>query len=181
MLFNLVGTPLMAKLSDRLGRRLVYTLDVALFALGSLVVAMAGSLDQVLVGRAIQAFGAGGIFPVASAVIGDALPVERRGRALGLIGAVLGIAFLLGPFVAALLLRYGWEWLFLINLPIAAVLMVASWRILPGAPLRAAAAVRLDRPAAVARARRAGARAVEHQTRAGSRKASQASPPGACC
>ena len=137
VLFNLVGTPLMAKLSDRLGRRLVYTLDVALFALGSLVVAMAGSLDQVLVGRAIQAFGAGGIFPVASAVIGDALPVERRGRALGLIGAVFGIAFLLGPFVAALLLRYGWEWLFLINLPIAAVLMVASWRILPGAPLRA--------------------------------------------
>lgn len=133
VLFNLVGTPLMAKLSDRLGRRLVYTLDVALFAAGSLVVATAHSLDQVLVGRAVQAFGAGGIFPVASAVIGDALPPERRGRALGLIGAVFGIAFLLGPFVAAGLLRFGWEWLFIVNLPVAVALMVASWRILPGA------------------------------------------------
>ncbi len=133
VLFNLIGTPLMAKLSDRLGRRLVYTLDVALFAAGSLVVATARSLDQVLVGRAVQAFGAGGIFPVASAVIGDALPPERRGRALGLIGAVFGIAFLLGPFVAAGLLRFGWEWLFIVNLPVAVALMVASWRILPGA------------------------------------------------
>ncbi len=133
VLFNLVGTPLMAKLSDRLGRRLVYTLDVALFAVGSLVVASAHSLDQVLVGRAVQAFGAGGIFPVASAVIGDTLPPEKRGRALGLIGAVFGIAFLLGPFVAAGLLRFGWQWLFIVNLPIAAALMIASWRILPGA------------------------------------------------
>lgn len=139
VLFNLVGTPLMAKLSDRLGRRLVYTLDVALFAIGSLVVATAQSLDQVLVGRAIQAFGAGGIFPVASAVIGDVLPPEKRGRALGLIGAVFGIAFLLGPFLAALLLRFGWEWLFIVNLPIAAALMVASWRVLPGALPRGAA------------------------------------------
>jgi EmrB/QacA subfamily drug resistance transporter len=139
VLFNLLGTPLMAKLSDRLGRRLVYTLDVALFAVGSLVVASAHSLEQVLVGRAVQAFGAGGIFPVASAVIGDTLPPEKRGRALGLIGAVFGIAFLLGPFVAALLLRFGWQWLFIVNLPIAAALMVASWRILPGALPRVAA------------------------------------------
>jgi EmrB/QacA subfamily drug resistance transporter len=139
VLFNLLGTPLMAKLSDRLGRRLVYTLDVALFAIGSLLVATARSLEQVLVGRAVQAFGAGGIFPVASAVIGDTLPAEKRGRALGLIGAVFGIAFLLGPFVAALLLRFGWQWLFIVNLPVAAALMAASWRILPGALPRAAA------------------------------------------
>jgi len=138
VLFNLIGTPLMAKLSDRLGRRLVYTLNVALFAAGSLIVASAHSLDQVLVGRAVQAFGAGGIFPVASAVIGDTLPVEKRGRALGLIGAVFGIAFLLGPFVAALLLRFGWQWLFIVNLPVAAALMIASWRILPGARPRTA-------------------------------------------
>ncbi|MFO1426005.1 MAG: MFS transporter [Steroidobacteraceae bacterium] len=131
VLFNLLGTPIMAKLSDRLGRRLVYTADVALFALGSAIAAGAGSFTQLLVGRAIQAFGAGGIFPVASAVIGDTLPVERRGRALGLIGAVFGIAFLVGPFVAAGLLRFGWAWLFLINLPIAALLMIASWRLLP--------------------------------------------------
>jgi EmrB/QacA subfamily drug resistance transporter len=137
VLFNLIGTPIMAKLSDRLGRRLVYTLDVALFAAGSLLVASARSFEQLLVGRAVQAFGAGGIFPVASAVIGDALPPEKRGRALGMIGAVFGVAFLVGPLLAGLLLGFGWRWLFLINLPIAAVLMVASWRLLPAA--RAAA------------------------------------------
>jgi MFS family permease len=133
VLFNLIGTPIMAKLSDRLGRKLVYTLDVALFAVGSLIVASAQSFDQLLVGRAVQAFGAGGIFPVASAVIGDALPPEKRGRALGMIGAVFGVAFLIGPLLAGALLGFGWRWLFLINLPIAAVLMVASWRVLPAA------------------------------------------------
>lgn len=133
VLFNLMGTPVMAKLSDRLGRRLVYTLDVALFAIGSLVVATARSFGQLLVGRAIQAFGAGGIFPVASAVIGDALPPEKRGRALGMIGAVFGVAFLVGPLIAAGLLAFSWHWLFLVNLPIAAALMIASWRLLPAA------------------------------------------------
>lgn len=131
VLFNLLGTPVMAKLSDRMGRRLVYVIDVALFAIGSLVVAGAGSFGMLLAGRAIQAFGSGGIFPVASATIGDVLPPERRGAALGLIGAVFGIAFLLGPLVAAGLLAFSWRWLFLINLPIAVLLMVASWLLLP--------------------------------------------------
>lgn len=142
VLFNLIGTPVMAKLSDRLGRRVVYVLDVALFAAGSLLVATAQGFEQLLAGRAIQAFGAGGIFPVASAVIGDALPPEKRGRALGMIGAVFGVAFLVGPLLAALLLSFGWRWLFLINLPIAAVLVIASWRVLPSA--RAATAAPFD-------------------------------------
>jgi len=131
VLFNLMGTPIMAKLSDRLGRRAVYVADLLLFAAGSLVVALAPSFTVLLVGRALQAFGAGGIFPVASAVIGDTLPAEKRGRALGLIGAVFGIAFLLGPLIAAGLLSFSWHWLFLINLPVAAILVVAGLRVLP--------------------------------------------------
>jgi EmrB/QacA subfamily drug resistance transporter len=132
VLFNLVGTPINAKLSDRLGRRAIYVFDVALFAIGSLLVAQAQSFSMLLTGRAIQAFGAGGIFPVASAVIGDTMPAEKRGSALGLIGAVFGVAFLLGPLLAAQLLGFGWRWLFLINLPIAALLILASLRWLPG-------------------------------------------------
>ena len=132
VLFNLMGAPIMAKLSDRVGRRLVYTLDVGLFALGSLIVATSTYFEQLVIGRAVQALGASGIFPVASAVIGDTFAPERRGRALGLIGAVFGVAFLLGPLLAALLLRFSWHWLFLINLPVALLLMIASWRLLPG-------------------------------------------------
>lgn len=134
VLANLVGTPLMAKLSDRAGRRSIYVLDVALFAAGSLIVALSPTFGVLLVGRAIQGLGAGGIFPVASAVIGDTFPVEKRGSALGLIGAVFGIAFLVGPILGGvILLALNWHWLFLINLPIAAVLIVAALRLLPTA------------------------------------------------
>ena len=132
VLFNLIGTPLMARLSDQYGRKMIYILDVSLFALGSLIVALSGSFWIVLVGRAVQGFGAGGIFPVASAVIGDTFPPENRGRALGLIGAVFGLAFLIGPLLGALILAFAsWHWLFLINLPIAAVVILLGVRILP--------------------------------------------------
>ncbi|GAB4110043.1 MAG: MFS transporter [Roseiflexaceae bacterium] len=132
MLLNLVGTPLIAQLSDRFGRRSIYTLSVALFAAGSLLVAVAPQIGLLLLGRAIQGFGAGGIFPVASAVIGDTFPAERRGSALGMIGAVFGIAFLIGPILGGVLLLIGWQWLFLINLPIALLVIVLGWRLLPG-------------------------------------------------
>lgn len=132
VLFNLIGTPLWAKLSDVSGRRAIYVLDVLIFAIGSLVVALAPSFEVVLLGRGLQGLGAGGIFPVASAVIGDTFPVEKRGAALGLIGAVFGLAFLIGPILGGILLgAFGWRSLFLINLPIAAVVIALSLAVLP--------------------------------------------------
>jgi MFS family permease len=130
-LFYLVGAPLLAKLSDRQGRRSVYVASIGLFAVGSLIVALVPVFHVVLLGRAVQAFGAGGIFPVASAVIAETVPQERRGRVLGLIGAVFGLAFLLGPLLGGVLLPFGWQWLFLINVPIALGLIVAGSRTLP--------------------------------------------------
>jgi MFS family permease len=131
VLFNLIGTMLMAKLSDIFGRRMVYVADVAIFAFGSLIVSLSPSFSVILIGRAIQGFGAGGIFPVASAVIGDTFPPEKRGQALGLIGAVFGIAFIIGPILGSILLRASWHWLFIINLPIAAGIIFYSLRLLP--------------------------------------------------
>ena len=131
VLFNLIGTPLMAKLSDIFGRRGVYVVDVTLFALGSLAVALSTSFPMLLAGRALQGFGAGGIFPVASAVIGDTFPPEKRGSALGLIGAVFGLAFIIGPILGGVLLLAGWKWLFIINLPVALVVIIMSLRLLP--------------------------------------------------
>ncbi len=132
VLFNLIGTPLMAKLSDLNGRRNIYILDVALFAAGSLLIAFSSSFWVVLVGRAIQGFGAGGIFPVASAVIGDTFPPEKRGSALGLIGAVFGIAFIIGPILGGVILSLTtWNWLFIINIPIAIVIIFLAYRLLP--------------------------------------------------
>lgn len=134
VLFNLIGTPLMAKLSDKFGRRSIYIIDVVVFALGSILVALSPqkSFAMLLAGRALQGFGAGGIFPVASAVIGDTFPPEKRGRALGLIGAVFGLAFLVGPLLGGLILSITtWQWLFIINLPIALVVILMGWRLLP--------------------------------------------------
>jgi MFS family permease len=133
VLFYVVGAPLLAKLSDRAGRRAVYAQSLALFAAGSLLVAAAPTFEVLLAGRAVQAFGAGGLFPVASAVIAETVPAERRGRVLGLIGAVFGLAFLLGPVLGGLLLHWSWRWLFLVNVPIAAVLIPLGLRYLPSA------------------------------------------------
>jgi EmrB/QacA subfamily drug resistance transporter len=134
VLLNLISTPLMAKLSDMYGRRFIYILDVSLFAAGSLVVAASGTVGfwLLLVGRAIQGFGAGGIFPVASAVIGDTFPPEKRGGALGLIGAVFGLAFIVGPIIGGIILTIGaWEWLFLVNIPLAILVIVMGFKVLP--------------------------------------------------
>jgi EmrB/QacA subfamily drug resistance transporter len=134
LLAYIVGTPLMAKLSDRYGRRSIYTLDVGLFAVGSIVAGLSPSFPIFLAGRAIQAIGAGGIFPVASAVIGDIFPPERRGGALGIIGALWGVAAIVGPAVGGYIVQsLSWHWVFFINLPLAALIIATGWSVLPGA------------------------------------------------
>lgn len=131
-LSSMCSTALMAYFSDRHGRRPVYLASVTLFALGSLCIAAAPSFDLLLAGRAIQGIGAGGIAPVASAVIGDVFTAERRGRILGLIGATHGMAFVLGPPLATVLTStLGWRWLFLVNLPVALVVLRLGARYLP--------------------------------------------------
>lgn len=136
VLCNLVGISLMARLSDVFGRRWIYIISIAVFAAGSMVVFLSDKLTPLLIGRAIQGFGSSGIFPVAAAVIGDVFPVEKRGRALGLIGAVFGIAFLLGPFIAGfVLLHFEWNALFLVNIPVAILLVIFAYFLLPGKAL----------------------------------------------
>jgi len=131
-LCSLSATALMANLSDRFGRRAIYLLDIALFAAGSLLIARSSTFGMVLVGRAMQGLGAGGITPTASAVVGDMFPPAQRGKILGLIGATFGIAFLIGPVIASVLLVWAsWQWIFLINLPVAAVVFAMSARALP--------------------------------------------------
>jgi len=135
VLFNLTGISLFARMSDIYGRRNIYILALGIFAAGSLWVSLAGSFGSLLAGRAIQGFGASGIFPVASALVGDLFPRERRGRILGLLGAVFGLAFLMGPLIAGVVLRYfEWHTLFLINIPVSLVLIYFSTKVLPSVP-----------------------------------------------
>ena len=132
VLANLGGLPLMAALADRLGRRAVYLADIALFAAGTAVVALAPTWEVLLAGRVVQGLGASGIFPVAAAVVGDAYPPEQRGRMLGLLGAVFGIAFLIGPALGGILLAVAnWRWLFAMPLVLSVVVFAASARVVP--------------------------------------------------
>jgi EmrB/QacA subfamily drug resistance transporter len=127
----MIGTPLMAKLSDIYGRKSIYILEIFLFAVGSFITITSLSYGMLLLGRAIQGVGAGGIFPVANAFIGDFFPPERRGGALGILSSVWGLSGVLGPILGGLILIYGWQWLFIINLPIAAAVMIGSFYLLP--------------------------------------------------
>lgn len=132
VLFSLASTALMANLSDRHGRRPVFLASVAIFALGSLLVAVAPSFWMIVAARAVQGIGAGGISPAASAIVGDVFPSEQRGKALGLIGATFGMAFVFGPPLAAMMMMWAhWRWIFLINLPIAAFVLWRGAKVLP--------------------------------------------------
>ncbi len=132
LLANVVAIPIMTKLSDVHGRRSVYVVCVAIFAGGSLLAILAPNFWLFLVARAIQAIGAGGIFPVAAAAIGDRVPLERRGAALGMLGAVWGLAAIVGPALGGVVTHaFTWRYIFLANIPLAVVVIVFAQRYVP--------------------------------------------------
>ena len=127
----MIGSPVMAKFSDFYGRKKIFILDVVLFGVGSALIAFSMNIESIFLGRIIQGFGCGGIFPVGGAFIGDAFPLEERGKALGILGSVFGISAIGGPLVGAALIPYGWNWCFTINIPISIFLIIFAWYILP--------------------------------------------------
>ena len=127
----MIGSPVMAKFSDFYGRKKIFILDVILFGIGSCLIAFSFNIGLIFLGRIIQGFGCGGIFPVAGAFIGDAFPLNERGRALGILGSVFGISAIGGPLVGAALIPFGWNWCFTINIPISVVLIIFAFYILP--------------------------------------------------
>lgn len=127
----MIGSPVMAKFSDFYGRRKIFILDVILFGLGSGLIAFSANIEMIFLGRIIQGFGCGGIFPVGAAFIGDEFPLEERGKALGILGSVFGISAIGGPLLGAALIPFGWNWCFTINIPIAIFLVIFAYYILP--------------------------------------------------
>lgn len=127
----MIGSPIMAKFSDFYGRKKIFILDVLLFGIGSFLIASSMNIESILLGRVIQGFGCGGIFPVAGAFIGDGFPLEERGKALGILGSVFGISAIGGPLVGAALIPFGWNWCFTINIPISIFLIIFADYILP--------------------------------------------------
>ena len=127
----MVGSPVMAKFSDFYGRKKIFMLDVLLFGIGSCLIAFSPTIELIFIGRIIQGFGCGGIFPVGGAFIGDEFPLEERGKALGILGSVFGISAIGGPLVGAALIPFGWNWCFTINIPISIFIIAFAYYILP--------------------------------------------------
>ena len=129
----MIGSPVMAKFSDFYGRKKIFIMDVVLFGIGSCLIAFSFNIESIFLGRIVQGFGCGGIFPVAGAFIGDAFPLNERGKALGIIGSVFGISAIGGPLVGAALIPFGWNWCFTINIPISIFIVAFALYILPDA------------------------------------------------
>ncbi len=135
LLVNVASIAIASTLADRYGRRPVYVACVGLFATGSLIAITAPSFHVFLFARAVQALGAGGIFPVATAAIADVVPKERRGAALGLVAATWGLAAIVGPLFGGIVTHFvSWRWIFVLNLPLAAIVI---WRALRDVPANA--------------------------------------------
>jgi len=114
-----------AGLGDRFGRRRGYAVGFGLFALASAACALAPDIGWLIAARAVQGVGAATVMPLALALLNSAFPPERRGWAVGIYGGVTGLAALLGPVVGGLVTQgLSWQWIFWLNVPIAAVAIV---------------------------------------------------------
>ena len=129
LLSSTVTVPIYGKLSDVYGRRPLLLIGVSLFLFGSALSGLSQSMGELILFRGIQGLGAGAIFPIALAVIGDLFTPAERGRYQGLFGAVFGLSFIIGPFLGGFLTdNLSWHWIFYVNLPIglAALAVIAT-------------------------------------------------------
>ncbi|WNQ13195.1 MDR family MFS transporter [Paenibacillus aurantius] len=126
---EMAGMPLFGKLSDMYGRKRFFLFGLIVFLIGSSLSGTAESITQLSIYRAIQGFGAGALIPIAHTIVFDLFPPEKRGKMVGLFGAVFGLSTVSGPLLGAYIAEYiGWPWVFYINLPIGLVsLVLITW------------------------------------------------------
>ncbi|HEX5370196.1 MAG TPA: MDR family MFS transporter [Dehalococcoidia bacterium] len=128
LLTSTVPVPLYGKLADLYGRKPVLLFGCGMFMAGSALCGAAGSMEQLIIFRAVQGLGAGAIMPIVITIIGDNFMIEERARIQGFFSGVWGFASLLGPVVGGLITQgVSWRWIFLINLPIGALGILILW------------------------------------------------------
>jgi EmrB/QacA subfamily drug resistance transporter len=142
LLAQTIVTPLYGKLGDLYGRKKVVQVAIVIFLVGSALCGLAQSLTQLIVFRAIQGLGGGGLMVTTQAVIGDIVPARDRGRYQGLFGAVFGLSSIAGPLIGGYFTTHlTWRWIFYINIPVGILAMAMIGATLPGVSRRVSHAI----------------------------------------
>jgi EmrB/QacA subfamily drug resistance transporter len=132
LLFATVSTPLWGKLGDLYGRKSFFQASIVIFLVGSALSGLSRSLEMLIVCRAFQGLGAGGLMVGAQAIVGDIVSPRERGRYQGLFGAVFAVATVVGPLLGGVLTQdVSWRWVFYINVPVGVLALVVTAVALP--------------------------------------------------
>ena len=132
LLATTVTVPLYGRLGDVYGRRPLMIIAICIFLTGSALCGLAQGMTQLVIFRAVQGCGAGGLIPLALAVIGNIVPPRDRGRYQGLIGAVFAAASIIGPAVGGFIVdNMSWRWIFYVNLPVGGLALIVIWITMP--------------------------------------------------
>jgi EmrB/QacA subfamily drug resistance transporter len=128
-------TVVVGKLGDQFGRKLVFQISVTVFIIGSALCGLADGMTWLIASRALQGVGAGGLTVTATALIADIIPLRDRGKFQGALGAVFGVATVIGPLLGGLLTDHAsWRWCFYVNVPLALIVIVAARFTIPKVP-----------------------------------------------
>lgn len=130
LLASTASTPLYGKTADLFGRRPVFLFSIGTFLLGSVLAGISQDMTQLIITRAIQGLGAGGLLTLAFTIISDVVSPRERGRYQGLFGAVFGIASVAGPLLGGYFAEHNWRWIFYINVPLAIVAIVVCYYVM---------------------------------------------------
>jgi EmrB/QacA subfamily drug resistance transporter len=132
LLTSTISVPFWGKLSDIYGRKPIFLTGIVIFLIGSALSGLSQNMGMLIFFRGLQGIGAGSLFPIALATIGDLFTPAERGKYQGLFGAVFGIAFIIGPLVGGFLTEHiAWNWIFYVNIPIGLVALFVISRLLP--------------------------------------------------
>jgi EmrB/QacA subfamily drug resistance transporter len=116
-----ISTPLYGKLSDMYGRKPLYFTAIIIFLIGSILCGLSESMFQLILFRALQGLGAGGLITLAQTTVGDLIVPRERGRYQGLFGAVFASCSVAGPLLGGIITdTLSWRWIFYVNLPVGA-------------------------------------------------------------